>query len=195
VTTFLVIMAVFPASASVYFPIFWLGLPFWRRHIGLTYLLMVSVVGGATIATIGYRDGLRAHELDLPLAIRVLGGAVIAASFVLAMVADRQIGIRVRSFLPFFEEQGRIRLVTTGAYGVVRHPIYAGGIYYQIGVFLVTGNLAALVACAVLSVGAAWFTRREERGLVGLLDDPREYEAYRARVPALLPFPRGRSNP
>jgi len=32
-----------------------------------------------------------------------------------------------------------------------------------------------------------WFTRQEEARLVALLDDPTEYDRYRARVPALLP--------
>ena len=44
---------------------------------------------------------------------------------VLGFAADRQIGIRVRLFTPFFDRHGRIELKTTGAYGIVRHPIYA----------------------------------------------------------------------
>jgi protein-S-isoprenylcysteine O-methyltransferase Ste14 len=53
--------------------------------------------------------------------------------------------------------------------------------------FLVTGELAIAAACAVLTLGALWFTRQEERRLVPLLEDPAEYERYRARVGALLP--------
>jgi len=56
---------------------------------------------------------------------------------VFGTVADRQIGLR--SFMPFLDDDGRIQLKTTGAYGVVRHPIYASGIGFQLGVLLVTG--------------------------------------------------------
>lgn len=109
------------------------------------------------------------------------------AAFVFACVADRQIGFRVRSFAPFFDQDGRIDLKTTGAYGVVRHPIYSAGIGYQLAVLVVTGYLAVAVACVVFTVGAIWFTRQEEQHLKELLDDPAEYGRYCERVPALFP--------
>src|SRR5689334_15385004 len=73
---------------------------------------------------------------------------------VLGMVADRQIGLRVRSFTPFFEAQGRIQLRTTGAYGIVRHPIYAAGVCFQVGVFLASGYWAVAASCVVFTLGA-----------------------------------------
>ena len=107
-------------------------------------------------------------------------------------VADRQLGLRVRAFTPCFEEGGSLGLKTTGAYGVVRHPIYAAGLWYQVGVFLVTGVVAVAAAALVFGLGALWFTRQEEARLVRLLRDPAQYQRYRAAVPALLPWPRRR---
>ena len=40
---------------------------------------------------------------------------------------------------------------------------------------------------SLFTLGAFWFTRQEERWLKGLLEDPDEYERYKARVPALFP--------
>jgi protein-S-isoprenylcysteine O-methyltransferase Ste14 len=184
---FLAVTAVFPAVATIWFAIFWLGFAFWRRHIVLTATAALIVIGGWLIAELVELDQLWRGDLAMPIAAQIVGWAIVAASFVLGVVADRQIGLRVRSFLPYFEDQGHIALVTSGAYGVVRHPIYASGIYFQIGVFLITGAPSVAIACVVLAAGAAWFTRQEERRLVALLDDPSSYDRYRREVPAVFP--------
>jgi protein-S-isoprenylcysteine O-methyltransferase Ste14 len=128
-----------------------------------------------------------AGRLHPPAWMQATGWAVVVVASAFGTVADRQIGLRVRSFTPFFETHGRLELKTSGAYGVVRHPIYAAGIADQLGIFLVTGYPVVAVACVVLALGAQWFTRQEEARLVALLDDPAEYERYRERVPALRP--------
>ena len=183
----LAILATFPAGATPYFYCFWRWFDFWRRHVVLTFALMLGMIGGLTAAVVVLRARLFGPALDMPWPVQTIGWALIAITFVLAVVADRQLGIRVRSFMPFFEPHGRIELRTTGAYGVVRHPIYAAGIGYQLGTFLVTGYLAVAIAAVVLALGALWFTRQEERRLASLLADPADYDRYRARVPALLP--------
>lgn len=188
----LALSAIVWASATLYFFVFWRWFDFWRRHQLATYVLMLGTLIGLGVGVWLGRSHVFAYRVAMPVWGQAIGGCVLASACALAFVADRQIGIRVRSFTPFFETQGRIELRTTGAYGIVRHPIYAAGIGYQLGVLLVTGFLAVAVACAVLALGAIWFTRQEERRLVALLDDPREYERYRARVPALLPWSRAR---
>jgi protein-S-isoprenylcysteine O-methyltransferase Ste14 len=191
----LAILATFPAGATPYFYCFWRWFDFWRRHVFLTFALMLGMIGGLIVALVVLRERVFGPALAMPWPVRSVGWALIATTFVLAVIADRQLGIRVRSFMPFFEPDGRIELRTTGAYGVVRHPIYAAGIGYQIGAFLVTGYLAITIAAAILALGALWFTRQEEHHLVALLEDPTDYDRYRARVPALLPRLRRRSRP
>jgi protein-S-isoprenylcysteine O-methyltransferase Ste14 len=186
------LIAIVPACASLYFPVFWLGFGFWRRHRALTYTFMLGTVYGTAAAVYVWRAPLLSPAIEVPAAVQALGWAVVLAALGLGTIADRQIGLRVRAFTPFFEEAGRIRLITTGAYGVVRHPIYAAGVWFQLGAFLVSGALAVAAAGAVLAVGACWFTRQEERRLLALLEDPAAYAQYRARVPALIPWPRRR---
>jgi protein-S-isoprenylcysteine O-methyltransferase Ste14 len=184
------IIGVFPAVATVWFFVFWRWFDRWRAHRAFTYALAFVIIAGWTAATIVLRDDLLAWRVDMPAPIAALGWIVIALSFVLGVVADRQIGWHVRSFAPFFDRDGSIDLVTNGAYGIVRHPIYSSGIWFQIGVFLATGYVAVAIALVVYAAGAAWFTRQEERRLVEIIADRAEYDRYRARVPALIPFAR-----
>jgi protein-S-isoprenylcysteine O-methyltransferase Ste14 len=179
-------IAILPAGATLYFFVFWTWFDFWRRHPALTLTMMLGTFVGLGIA-IAVTDIAFRYAVAMPLPARVAGWLVIAAVTVFGTIADRQIGFRVRTFMPFFDDAGRIELKTTGAYGIVRHPIYASGIGFQLGVFLVTGYLAILTSCLVFTLGAIWFTRQEERRLVQLLDDPTEYERYRARVGGLFP--------
>lgn len=183
----LAVLAVLPAAATVYFAVFWRWFAFFRRHRALSLAMMTGSLAALGAAVVRHERALFARGVTMPLGAVVAGWMILIAANVLGLVADRQIKLHVRSFGPFFEPGGRIDLVTDGAYGVVRHPIYAAGIYFQLGVFLVTGRFAVALALVVFAIGAAWFTRQEERRLVELLDDPEAYEAYRARVPALVP--------
>lgn len=173
---------------------FWSLFEFWRRARALTYLFMALTVGAVTLGAYVYEhETWFGGRLAMPLWARTIGWSLIAVATVFGWVAHHQIGVRVRSFAPFFDRRGHIELKTTGAFGVVRHPIYAAGRVFQFGVFLVTGYPSVLLAWAVFGFGAIWFTRKEERRLIELLDDPAEYERYRARVPALFPFLRPRT--
>ena len=183
----LVLLATLPAAASLYFAVFWRWFPFWRRHAAWTYTMMFGTFAALGTTLWVLRDPLLDPVLAVPVAVQVLGWAIVAAATIFGTIADRQIGFRVRSFTPFFEPNRRITLVTTGAYSVVRHPIYASGAWFQLGVLLVTGVPAIAVSLAIFALGALWFTRQEEARLIQLLDDPDEYARYRARVPALWP--------
>lgn len=186
------VIAVAPAVATLYFFVFWSWFGFWRRHPALTYAMMLGSFVGFAIAVVVVRDVVLAPAIAMPAPVRAVGWMLAALATIVGTIADRQIGFRVRSFMPFFDGGGPIHLETAGAYGIVRHPIYATGIAFQLGVFLVTGYLAVAASCAVFALGAQWFTRREEAALRELLADPRAYDAYRKRVPRLLPYPRRR---
>src|SRR5262245_299456 len=152
----LALIALLPAGATLYFFLFWRWFEFWRKHRVLTYTMMLATFTALAAGLYVFRRSVFALQIGFPEWVNWLGWAVIALSSALGFVADRQIGIRVRAFTPFFEQHGRIELKTTGAYGVVRHPIYASGIYFQLGVFLVTGYVAVLGALFVFALGASW---------------------------------------
>jgi protein-S-isoprenylcysteine O-methyltransferase Ste14 len=80
-------------------------------------------------------------------------------------------------------------LVTTGAYGVVRNPIYASVTFFILpAVALLTLTWVYLVVSVFLYVGVTLFIGVEEQQLTRAFG--KEYEAYLARVDRLIPFKR-----
>ncbi|MFZ1989930.1 MAG: isoprenylcysteine carboxylmethyltransferase family protein [Alphaproteobacteria bacterium] len=78
------------------------------------------------------------------------------------------------------------RIIETGPYAIVRHPIYTG---LLLSAYALAGLRAAPVAfagAALITLGWYLKARLEERFLSGDLGP--EYAAYRARVPMLVPF-------
>lgn len=79
------------------------------------------------------------------------------------------------------------KLVTTGAYGVVRNPIYASATFFLLpAVALLTLTWVYLVASVFLYVGVMIFIGEEEKKLTKVFG--KEYEDYLARVDRLVPF-------
>jgi protein-S-isoprenylcysteine O-methyltransferase Ste14 len=80
-------------------------------------------------------------------------------------------------------------LVTTGAYGVVRNPIYASAIFFILpAVALLTQTWVYFVPAAFLYAGVMIFIGTEERQLAQAFGAA--YGAYLTRVDRLIPFKR-----
>jgi protein-S-isoprenylcysteine O-methyltransferase Ste14 len=85
------------------------------------------------------------------------------------------------------------KLVTTGAYGVVRNPIYSSVTFFVLpAVALLTLTWVYLVASVFLYVGVMIFIGPEEKQLTRAFG--KEYEDYMARVDRLIPFKRPSTN-
>jgi protein-S-isoprenylcysteine O-methyltransferase Ste14 len=79
------------------------------------------------------------------------------------------------------------RLVTGGAYGVVRNPIYSSVTFFVLpAVTLLTLTWVYLVPAVFLYVWVVVFIRREERQLGEAFG--KQYQDYLARVDRLIPF-------
>jgi protein-S-isoprenylcysteine O-methyltransferase Ste14 len=79
------------------------------------------------------------------------------------------------------------KLVTTGAYGVVRNPIYSSATFFVLPAFaLMTLSWVYFVPSAFLYVGVLIFIGKEEKQLTKAFG--KEYEDYMARVDRLIPF-------
>jgi protein-S-isoprenylcysteine O-methyltransferase Ste14 len=78
------------------------------------------------------------------------------------------------------------RLVTTGPYAIVRHPIYTGMLGMMVATGLAVSTWLSLSVAMVLGwYGTVLRIRREERLLREAFGD--EFEEYARRVPALVP--------
>ena len=78
------------------------------------------------------------------------------------------------------------RIVDTGPCGLVRHPIYTGILLAGLATMLAQGSLPG-IAAAVLLTGLWMKARMEEAWLRSELG-AEAYDAYRRRVPMLVPF-------
>jgi protein-S-isoprenylcysteine O-methyltransferase Ste14 len=79
------------------------------------------------------------------------------------------------------------KLVTTGAYGVVRNPIYSSVTFFILpAVALITQTWAYFVASVFLYVGVMIFIGEEEQQLIRAFG--KQYEDYLARVDRMFPF-------
>ena len=78
------------------------------------------------------------------------------------------------------------RVIDTGPYALVRHPIYTGIILATIATALLKATLIAWAGVAMMTLGWYVKARLEERFLHAELGAA--YDAYQARVPMLVPF-------
>jgi protein-S-isoprenylcysteine O-methyltransferase Ste14 len=78
-------------------------------------------------------------------------------------------------------------LVTTGAYGVVRNPIYSSATFFILpGIALLTLTWVYFVPSVFLYAGVMIFIGTEEQQLTKAFG--KKYEDYTARVDRLVPF-------
>jgi len=79
------------------------------------------------------------------------------------------------------------KLVTTGAYGLVRNPIYSSVTFFILpAVALMTFTWVYFVASVFLYAGVMIFIGKEEKQLTEAFG--KEYEDYKARVDRLIPL-------
>jgi protein-S-isoprenylcysteine O-methyltransferase Ste14 len=81
------------------------------------------------------------------------------------------------------------RVVDSGPYRWVRHPIYTGILAAALSVAILDGTGGAFAGAALITLGLAMKARLEEGFLKRELGAA-SYEAYAARTPMLVPWPR-----
>jgi protein-S-isoprenylcysteine O-methyltransferase Ste14 len=79
------------------------------------------------------------------------------------------------------------RVIESGPYAFVRHPIYTGLIIALLATAAIEATLLALLGALLIILGLWVKARTEERFLSTELA-PETYESYRRRVPMLVPF-------
>ncbi len=79
------------------------------------------------------------------------------------------------------------RIIDTGPYALVRHPIYTGLIVGLLATAVAEGRITAWIGAALVILGLWLKARSEERFLTAELGAD-VYGAYCRRVPMLIPF-------
>ena len=83
--------------------------------------------------------------------------------------------------------KGDHRVVDTGPYRIVRHPIYSGLLLATYATMAAKGTLTAIAGAALITLGVWMKARLEEKFLRQELG-PDTYDAYAKRVKMLLPL-------
>jgi protein-S-isoprenylcysteine O-methyltransferase Ste14 len=114
-------------------------------------------------------------------------GAVIGAVLVGCggLLAVRGVVDLRENLTPFPKPLPGARLVDTGAYGLVRHPIYGGLILGAAGWGLFTASPPALILAISL---AGFFDLKSRREELWLAEQFAGYAAYRSRTRRMLPW-------
>jgi protein-S-isoprenylcysteine O-methyltransferase Ste14 len=79
------------------------------------------------------------------------------------------------------------RVIDTGPYGFVRHPIYTGLIAGMLATGVAVGTVTAMLGAVLISLGM-WQKARMEEGFLTHELGADEYGSYCRRVPMLVPF-------
>jgi len=112
----------------------------------------------------------------------ITGLVLLAGGLVLAVRGVADLG---RAFTPLPHPRPDARLVQTGVYSLVRHPIYGGVVIAALGWGLLTAAPVTLAVAVVLLGFFELKSRREETWLEERFPD---YPAYRARTRRLIPW-------
>jgi protein-S-isoprenylcysteine O-methyltransferase Ste14 len=164
------------------------GLGGWVRGLRRTLPRRVLLIAGAYVLSAAVRHSPHSFWRHLQYwqpELALLGALLAIASTALLLWARWVLGTMWAS-IPMVQEHHELR--TDGPYRLVRHPIYTG----MLG--LITGGMLAGgfgVWIVLLAVAVPWLLRRvriEDGMMAGQFGA--SYEAYRARVPALIPWTR-----
>jgi len=88
------------------------------------------------------------HSSRVPASLVILGNALVAVGYYVVFLALRE----NRWAASIIEVQQGQRVISTGPYGIVGHPMYSGGVLMILATPLALGSLWAFV-CAVLLCG------------------------------------------
>lgn len=138
-------------------------------------------------AVCAFAPALKPYLIPVPYlefeACQAFGAFLSGAAIVWAAVAQAQMGT---SFRIGHDPSERTRLVRTGLFARVRHPVYFGIGMANIGFFLMAPNALMVGALAATLVSLAFQAQREEDFLLRTQPDYAEYcSRVRRWVPSL----------
>ncbi|MGA3016270.1 MAG: isoprenylcysteine carboxylmethyltransferase family protein [Bryobacteraceae bacterium] len=148
------------------------GQPVWDR----VFLLAMVVAWCAWLPLMGL-DAVRFRWSVMPVWLQCAGGALMVLSFGMISRVFRENPF-LTSVVKLQSERGQ-RVISTGPYAVVRHPLYATMLILLPGNALLLGSWYGLASSLLLVGGVAYRTAMEDRELQRGLEG---YTEYAARV-------------
>jgi protein-S-isoprenylcysteine O-methyltransferase Ste14 len=164
---------------------FWSGRTAKRATTWETWAYRVAIFAGALLIAPWTAPALgekQIWEVGSTGAYALVG--IMLAGLLLTWLARIHLG---RLWSSAITRKEKHRVIDTGPYALVRHPIYVGIITALIATAVIEATLVALVGAALIALGLWLKARAEERFLMGELG-PDAYGSYCRRVPMLIPF-------
>jgi protein-S-isoprenylcysteine O-methyltransferase Ste14 len=112
---------------------------------------------------------------NVPTTVVLLGDAAVAVAMLICFFVFRENSF-ASATVEIHPEQ---EVISTGLYGIVRHPMYMGALLFVVGLPLALGSWWGLLFVPAIAGLLAWRLVDEERLLVKSLAG---YSAYRSRV-------------
>jgi len=134
-------------------------------------LISIGFVGVMLLPPFDYRYGWT----PIPLTVEIIGLAVLNIGLIIIYIAMIQ-NAYASKVLDINKDQ---KLIDTGLYGHVRHPLYTGAILMVLGVPVALGSWFSLIPAAIVVLALLIRIRFEEEMLIKGMDD---YDEYRSRV-------------
>ena len=155
-----------------------------RPSLGSEALYRIVTVAGFVLL-IGFhpREGSTLILWRTPEAVRWLLVAATALCFAFAWWARIHLG---KLWSGRVTRKENHRIVDTGPYAIVRHPIYTALLFAALCLAIFRGDEIAFAGFAIATLGFVIKARLEEKFLRSELG-PEAYDAYARRVPMLVP--------
>ena len=145
---------------------------------------VVTVAGAALLFDAGRIEPLGYGPFSPPLLVQWALVGFVAAGFAFTWWARLTLGSLWSSSVTRKEDH---RIVQTGPYAFVRHPIYTGLMVSAFAIAIIRGTPIAGLGFALLTFGF-WLKAKLEESFLRAELGPADYDAYAARTGMLLPF-------
>jgi protein-S-isoprenylcysteine O-methyltransferase Ste14 len=144
---------------------------------------VLLLVAAGVLFFVAPPEPLRQRLWSTPTALLVAALALETVGIAFAIVAREYLGTMWSGRVTLKEDH---RIVQTGPYRLVRHPIYTGVLTATLGGVLARGNLGGLAGFVLIAAGLARKMAAEEELLRSHFGAA--YDDYRKKVAAIIPF-------
>jgi len=131
-----------------------------------------------SLPPVGYTVSVLGAEISIMYLLLTL--VFLIPAFWLGLGGVRELGLKVS------ETHRPVKVVSSGVYGLVRHPQYLGGVLGHIGVSLLLSSRNSLLFTPLVIGVVYLICWKEEVELVRVFGDI--YREYQRRVPMLIPM-------
>jgi protein-S-isoprenylcysteine O-methyltransferase Ste14 len=186
---FLIVFGLSSLAATVYLIKYDAELLERRMHGGPTaetersqkIIMWIASIGFAATLVVPSLDH-RAHWSTVPIYAVIAGNALIALGWMIIILVFRENPFSSATV----ELMADQRVISTGPYAIVRHPMYSGSILYFLGIPLALGSWWGLLFVLLMTPMFIWRLLDEEKFLEANLAG---YSSYKNKVKyRLLPF-------